>query len=75
MPDAEEDPAPSGDIVDIGCKDGKGTVAVPATSIVFPREIGVPAIVIAGAFGVKVLPPIEMPLESCWMTWLFTVVT
>ena len=41
-PDTEEDPAPLGDIVDIGGKDGKGNVAVPATSILFSREIGIP---------------------------------
>ena len=74
MPDAEDDPATSGDIVDIGCKDGKGTVAVPTSSILFQREIRVPTIVVAGAFGVKVLPPVEMPLESFCMTWLFIIV-
>jgi len=44
-----------------GVSVGRGTVDVPTTRPLFPREIEVPEIVIAGAFGVKVVPAIATP--------------
>jgi len=44
-----------------GVRPGRGTVDVPTTRPLFPREIEVPEIVIAGAFGVRVIPAIATP--------------
>ena len=75
IPCNEEDPAPSPGIVGIGVNDGKEVVIVPITStLLSASETGVPEIVIAGALGVNVLPPTEMPLERRSMAWPFIVV-
>jgi len=55
---------PAAVIIGAGVRGGRGTVDVPTIKSLFPREMGVPEIVMAGAFGLKVVLAITTPFET-----------
>ncbi len=50
---------PAAAMIDDAAEEGTGIVEVPTTRALIARDIGVPAIVMAGAFGVRVVPAIR----------------
>ena len=60
-------------VVGMGVLWVRGIVLMPMTRADGSRCTGMPDMVIGGAPGVKVVPAMDMPCESGWITWLFMV--